>query len=617
MKARIVLLIFFVTVLFCSATPIIDADLFWHLATGRWIWEHRALPSFDPFSYTTSLKAYEEFHRAKVILTQYWLANIIQYVAYQAGGYYGIIALRLILVFLTLLILFSGLKKKGLGTLSSLVILIPLAYLLVDARGDRPNQMTFLFLALFLYLFENLRNEAKEVKLFPLFKLFNLNLSLFFLPVVMVLWANIHGGFILGAIISVIYISAELLRIALARWKNHEYTPNRPLLIVSAITVLAGLINPNGYTIVYTYLMETTWLAKSTVTEHLSPLTYVRYLKQYRFLILLLIFLGPALLSVALQAFQIRKGAQPTAPPIKNTSLVPCSLAEQILLILFMGGLSFTGIRYIPLMAITAVPVIGMMFRGKPDELLKRASRLFVPESALIFLFIYALSVWYPVTVFKKPPVGDYFPAEAVRFMKERNIKERVFNHFDWGGYLIWNFYPEKTVFIDGRWVSQKTYLTYLAVSGGEKITTADKVFTYKEILNAYNVRHILVPGVDVIGKLPSLIPLIEKDPEWKLVFYSKNCLFFTKEKMEPDYPKGLVAYSTAMSEALNRFRINPDNPHVYVSIARASIGLGRKDEAITFLEDALRIRPSLKGGPAEKALTLLTEGKDILLGGQ
>jgi hypothetical protein len=614
-------------VLFCLLQPIHDPDLFWHLATGRWIWEHRQLPTEDPFCYTTSLKALEEFLRARIILTQYWLANIIQYGLYKLGGYYGIIVLRLIIVSLTLLISFMHLRKRGLSTITSTIILLPLSYMLVDFQGDRPNQMTFLFLAIFLYLIEDLKRASSEQRTACIkddvhtlnakrYTLCAIRYAL--LPLTMLLWANIHGGFILGAAISGIYILSESLRVIVNKTGLLRYarngSPNKRLIIISIITILAGLLNPNGYTVIYSLIKETSVIYKATITETVSPVTFIQLFGVYKYIYMVIIFLVPAIMSILLRVITRSK------PPYGNTfPAALLSMSEEIFLVIFFGALSFTAVRYIPLLAIAVTPIIGLMFSGKPDSIVKRLSRFMIPEIAVVGILFWFVYSSYPLTLLNKPLLYDYLPEDTVQFIKGNIssgrgsplLTKRLLNYYGWGGYLIWSFYPDKVVFIDGRGISQKAYLAYLAVIGADKESMMGKPF-YKAILDAYSVRYIMIPAMGIEGGLTPIIPILVNDPEWRLIFYSKNCLLFTRERFEPDYAK-VLSYGIAMGNSLTYIKFNPDIPYAYITVAQSNVGLGRRGDAITFLKDALRRRPSLRGGPVEKTLDLILEGKDIL----
>src|SRR4051812_18665459 len=71
-------------VLGSSTTIFNDGDVSWHIATGQWILDHRAIPHTDPFSFTW---------RGKPWVPIEWLAEVIYASAYRLGGYAGVSAL--------------------------------------------------------------------------------------------------------------------------------------------------------------------------------------------------------------------------------------------------------------------------------------------------------------------------------------------------------------------------------------------------------------------------------------------------------------------------------------------------------------------------------------------
>ncbi len=623
LKSRILLVLFFAVVLFAHLTQITDPDLFWHLATGRWIWEHHQLPDRDLFNYTTSVKAYEDSFMAKIIPRQYWVANLIQYGAFNLAGYRGIIVIRLFFAFLTLLMVFLHLRRKRLSVITSLPLLLPLTYILLQFKGDRPNQMTFFFVAAFLYLIEDLKEAGSVQRVtcsdektdtgqantrYPLHAT-----RYFLLPLLMLFWANMHGGFIVGTAIAVIYVFSELLRKLLVRGR----LINKRLLIVSLVTIFAGLLNPNGYNVIYGIIKEASPIQSASVAELMTPFAYIA-VGTYRFVTWTLLYLAAAAFSVTAHVILEYKrrgcGARGQEPEVGMETrctlrAILFSHSEEVLVIALFGILSFTAIRVIPLLAIAATPIIGGIFSGKADHIFLKLSKFMVPDILVVSVILFGAWTIYPMTIFKKPIIEDYFPEAAVRFIKSRNLNDRLFNYYDWGGYLIWRFYPDQVVFMDGRALSQKGFLQYLAVISGDREKIVD-VPAYKAILDTYSVKYILIPGIAREGGMAPLLPILVDDPEWKLIFYAKNCLLFTRENFEPDFPK-VLSYAAAMASAYTM--LGTDNPRPYLTVARSELGLGRRDDAIEFLKDALKKRPSLKGGPVEKALELIKNGKDIL----
>ncbi len=237
----------FVLIFGFFSAQIKDPDFFWHLKTGQYIYQTGSLPATDPFAYTSLPKdpVNPESKRIKFILKQYWLAQLIFYGVYQLAGFQGIIYLRASILALLILLIYKGMRREGGGFYLSLLLLIPVVIMLHAFTGERPQLFSFLFAFLLIYMLEGFRKTetkgdssrlvetenttppapplAKWGPTFipPLDKVglggVSLNKSqrvssllyLLPLPFLMLLWANLHGGFIAGIVVIVGYLLAE------------------------------------------------------------------------------------------------------------------------------------------------------------------------------------------------------------------------------------------------------------------------------------------------------------------------------------------------------------------------------------------------------------------------
>ncbi len=575
-KKVAIVILFFCAVSISLLTPIRDNDFFWHLATGRWIVEHRELPITDPFAYTTSLKAQEDFFRAKILLTQYWLANLLQYSVFLLGGYYGIIVLRVIIILLTLLILALHMRKKGLNAISSILLLLPLSLVLSMYQGDRPNQMTYFFAALFMFLADALKRGEKKGYL---------------LPLVLLIWANVHGGFMLGVAVALFMGVAEVLKKIFLR----GYALDRKFAGVLLITFVAGFVNPNGYNILYSMLYESSAYYNANVTEAITPLAYAR-IGEYLFLWVLGI---PLVLAGLYFTSRMYSGTDGLRELILQNF-------DKLMVFLFLTALSFTAIRYIPLFVLVTSPMISSLFSGKFQAMQQKFSRYFVPELLIIALLFGWISGSYASTVLKRPPIDPFFPDDAVQFIKGKEMKGRFFNSYDWGGYLIWEFYPEPFVFTDGRGISTQIYRISNAIINAEQGRYGGKL-QYRELLNSYAVRHMVIQTVYMTGNMYPILNILVNDPEWNLVYIGRNSLVFSRDQIMPTFDKTL-SYNLAIMNALEVMNVNPDVPFPYLTVAQANMYMGRPLSAMKGLEDALQRRPALRGGDVERALKAYRE---------
>ena len=91
-----------------------DYDVWCHIATGRYIVENKALPETDPFSFVNNLEENKNLHplRAKLVLKQYWLSQVVFYKVHDTFGDRGIIFLRSFIFFTMLFLIFWWFNRQ-------------------------------------------------------------------------------------------------------------------------------------------------------------------------------------------------------------------------------------------------------------------------------------------------------------------------------------------------------------------------------------------------------------------------------------------------------------------------------------------------------------------------
>src|SRR6266568_3864239 len=169
---------------FSSLKPVSEADFWWHLKTGELILATRALPAVDPFAYTSVPHggALETF-----LLRSYWLYQVVLALAVKAGGLHGAITLRLGMVALMFAAVWMRLRRLNVHWgIALLLVAVGFDTLAELYEGDRPQLASFLGATLLLGMFERIRGGERP--------------SLLLLPL-MILWANLHGGFVIGGVL--------------------------------------------------------------------------------------------------------------------------------------------------------------------------------------------------------------------------------------------------------------------------------------------------------------------------------------------------------------------------------------------------------------------------------
>ncbi|CAN7297880.1 hypothetical protein LJR219_001472 [Phenylobacterium sp. LjRoot219] len=194
-----------------------DGDTYWHLAAGQWMLDHGRVPNFDPFSFT---------HGGQPWVPHEWLSEIAMIAAYKAAGWTGIVVLFGLATALSMG-LFLGWLSRWLGPIALAVV----AWLSVGCMWvglfTRPH---LLALPIMIYWTGRLLDARAEGRAPPLW-----------LAGLMVLWANLHGSFVFGAL-----VAAPLALEALWEQRRQPWPVIRDWGLFAAACLVAILLTPNG-----------------------------------------------------------------------------------------------------------------------------------------------------------------------------------------------------------------------------------------------------------------------------------------------------------------------------------------------------------------------------------
>jgi hypothetical protein len=393
----------------------IDADLWWHLRTGEAIVANGRPPTTDLFSYTIPDHLW---------IVQQWLTDLFMWQLYQVAGLPGLIIVFALVVTAAFMLVYAC--CAGRPYLATFVIL--LAYLTSALPvGARPQMFNMLFLALCLLIIERVR--ARKWR----------EWTLFLLPPITLLWANMHSGFLTGIVVLGAYVAGE----AVQRWLKKpdeltlEWSGVWKLAAAVALSLLAALVNPSGLDLLLFPLGTLGSEAiQGNIVEWFSPDFHSPYWW----------FFGAMLALGAISLIVSQRRVT----------------ATDLLIFLGTGWMGLTSVRHIPLFALAAAPVIARhllsAFEGtRLYPLLagehatthpSRFSRLL--NTAVLLLMLLVAAVWAQTRLDNMEYIiNTRFPVAAVDFIEANGLADgRIFNAYNWGGYLIWRRIP---VFIDGR----------------------------------------------------------------------------------------------------------------------------------------------------------------------
>lgn len=487
----------FFTVIFILFTfPVLDSDFFWHVKTGQWIWEHKSLLSVDPFSHINWFIDQTDIHvadRTTFILKQYWLGQLALFGIWKVAGDGGVVILRSI-IYTGILIFMYWWLKGGKKSIIPLATVFLVGNVLRTYPNERPQLFAYLFMVFLLYLLESLINHNKAKKH-----------SATGLMMLMFVWSNCHGSYILGLVVITLYMISQMVSDRLC---NIQFDKKR--VAVMSTAMLCAFINPNGFS-AFKFMVDANEGYHVSVTEYLSPIIMV-YNGQpinYTYFFLLVV-------AVVLIIFNFRSMAL-------RHSVVLLSLA----------ALSLLAIRYIPFFVLAA-PLISIYLPA------------WKPQGKYNLLLLMVMLIWLWSTDFKnvlKFRAGKVFPVQAVEFLNNVKPLGKLFNFAPWGGYLIcYTGYP---VFADGRTLDKRfTGLHNEIMSGADR----------KGILTFFQINTIVIPGVNELSCKPYPVLLqLFCNTDWSLIYQDDVALIFLR-----NIPQN--------KEILARYTINKDRmaTHIY-----------------------------------------------------
>jgi hypothetical protein len=423
-----------------------DPDTYLHIATGRWIWAHGAVPSADPFSHSLAGAPWTAHE---------WLAQLIIAGAYGALGWAGVVALAALGVAASLALLMRALERVVPPRLALGATVLSF-YLMASHLTARPHALAMPILVGWAAALTRARAEARAP-------------SLYLLPL-MALWANLHGGFVVGlGLAGALAVEAVLTaegpparRTAILGWAR--------FLIGAA---LASLLTPQGFAgWWFPFKLMSFHFALDFVSEWHAPV------------------LGP------------------TAPLVLwLATLVVFALWTdfraplfRVLMVTGLVAMAMSRTRNAELLALLAplflAPSLPIPLRPQG----RRGIRSNVAIGAVLVVAT-ALAVFrnYP---HENPAIA---PASALAAARHAGLTGPVFNDFDFGADLIFEGVP---VFVDGRIDLygddfMRAYAEALAAEGG----------ALPRILDRYHIAWTLLKPED------NAVTALDRDPHWERVY--------------------------------------------------------------------------------------------------
>jgi hypothetical protein len=220
-----------------------DCDTGWHIRTGDWILANGAVPVRDMFSYSKPGETWFAWE---------WLTDVLWAWLNTHGGLAAVVLACALLIAATFTLLFRLTRRKAGPFVAISVTMVAAAASAIHWLA-RPHLFTMLFGVLFYMALESVRAGRTRFWGIP---------RLALLPVLMVLWTNAHGGFIVGILMVAAYGLGEFMRSAFAKDSAERaggWRSGAAYLLCAAGCLAGSLVNPYSYRLhvhVYRYLMD-------------------------------------------------------------------------------------------------------------------------------------------------------------------------------------------------------------------------------------------------------------------------------------------------------------------------------------------------------------------------
>ncbi|HLO06776.1 MAG TPA: hypothetical protein VK198_09060 [Terriglobales bacterium] len=485
-----------------------DASIGWHIRNGERMLRTHSITRVDPFSVTLGGQtwyAWEWLYEAKIAGIHHWM------------GLNGVVFFTAVIIALTFALTLHLCLRRGADLpVAALLLALSLGVSMIHLFA-RPHVLSWLFTVIWFQLLDSSEsaNHAASQR------------RLWYLPALMLLWVNVHGGFVLGFALLGLY----LLSAAIRYYRSRDGEESRGLVqrsktlgMVTVASLAASLINPYGYELhvhVYRYLTSR-WLMNH-IDEFLSP--NFHGVAQQCFVAILLITI------VALAAAHNKP-----------------SLSRVLVLLLA---------TYSGLYAARSLPVSSLMFTlivaplwtqaltdARENQNLSLRLRAFVSRwqeftgrvrnvelgfrghlwpAAAVFLGVLVCAhqgrlgatQWMHAHFDPK-----HVPVQATDTIVERGIREPIFAPDSWGGYLIYRLYPENRIFVDDRHDFYgvdflRDYLKAIRL-------TPD----WDKFLNEKHVNWALLPAGSALANM------LEETTQWNVVYRDGTAVLLERKQL-------------------------------------------------------------------------------------
>ncbi|MGB8409611.1 MAG: hypothetical protein WCE58_06870, partial [Gallionella sp.] len=403
-------------------------------------------------------------------------------------------------------LLWNHMRRNGVNAVLALAVvgLVPLMFFRFDEL--RPQLFSFIFMLLVIQLVESLLATEKRGKPPRWYMLAAL-------PVIMLFWANLHRGFIIGVGILIVYLLSEWV----GRWRANSASSGallsravssgtalsgaafRRFLIVTVVSAGMAFFNPAGITAMWASFTEVSGPFASVVDEFFGTVKYFGFYGMK--------WLGYLIVAVAAIPF--------LALLYRWRKLSP---AHFILAASFLaaGVYSF---RFSLMMVAVLIAIASGYFAKDINRLFSAGKGIAVILLWLLSAGMLANAAMSRTSLAASPLENRVIPSGAVDYLARSGVAGNIYNAFEYGGYMSWRLYPRK-IFIDPRNLSWDVYQDYSKAWRGD----------YEPVFAKYRIAAVVYPIADMSTGRPSrLVSGLLGDKRWEVGYYDGRDIVFIR----------------------------------------------------------------------------------------
>lgn len=454
-----------------------DSDFWWHLKVGQYIAIHHVVPSKDFMSYTFFGRHWIDHE---------WLAELMLFGLYKLGGLWLQIVVYAAVICATFGLVYLRILQLGANRILALFVVTGAFFASTASLGVRIQMLSLFFLALYALLLDRYR-QSRDVR------------YLIALPILMLLWANLHGEFVLGIVLAGITMVGEILNHVTHQEDALDRDDLKALAIAFVATVAVTIVNPNGIRqLLYPLAFIRPNAYTNAIQESASPNFHMAVMMVFEALVLLLVV-----------AMFVRR-------PRMNWT--------QLLLIIAFTHLALDQARAVPIWCVLIVPFVALYLEGVTVRQRRRDVRgalvpiLNIALLVAVLLFDGVLASRNINSTALAASQRRAFPVGATAYLKTHNLPPHVFCTYSWGGYVLWNLFPRYRDFMDSRadtLFNDQMLRAYVAIYGAEP--------GWQALLARYQVNDVLVEPSAPIVQVLALAP------GWQRVYHDSYSVLYTR----------------------------------------------------------------------------------------